>query len=98
MRFMPFSYFLHLLEREAERVPQLLLAHCEHLTPHPHSAANVLVNGVRSLLAHHSTPARDTHLPSCIRHRRSPIGVLRCRRFWTEQIRGPDVADAPICD
>src|SRR5262245_2908382 len=57
--------FLHLLERETERVPQLLLAHCEHQPPHPHPAANVLVSGACSLLAHHSTPARHTHLPLC---------------------------------
>src|SRR5262249_52278476 len=76
--------FLHLLERETERVPQLLLAHCEHLPPHPHSAADVLVNGARSLLAHHSNPARDTHLPLFIRHRRPPIGGSR--RCWTEPL------------
>jgi hypothetical protein len=41
--------FLHLLEDEAECVTQLFLAHCKHKAAHPHPAADVLVDGVRSL-------------------------------------------------
>src|SRR5262245_59579246 len=43
------------------------------------------------------TIPRATHLSSCIRQRRPPVGVLRYYRFWTEHIRGADVADAPTC-
>jgi hypothetical protein len=42
--------FLHLLEREAERIAQSPLAHCKHPTAHAHPAADVLVDGVRGLL------------------------------------------------
>jgi len=39
--------FLHLLEGEAERIAQFLLAHCKHQAAHAHSAADVLVDGVK---------------------------------------------------
>ena len=39
--------FLHLLEREAERIAQFSLAHCKHHAAHAHPAADVLVDWVR---------------------------------------------------
>ena len=42
--------FLHLLESQAERPAQFLLAHCKHFPAHAHSAADMPVNGVWSLL------------------------------------------------
>src|SRR5882672_2690473 len=38
--------FLHLLERDLERLAQLLLAHAEHLPAHPQPAAYVLVDRI----------------------------------------------------
>jgi hypothetical protein len=42
--------FLYLLEGQAERPAKFFLAHCKHFPAHAHSAADVLVNGVWSLL------------------------------------------------
>src|SRR4029450_10084395 len=42
--------FLHLLEGQAERFAQFLLAHCKHFPAHAHSAADMSVNGIWSLL------------------------------------------------
>jgi hypothetical protein len=44
--------FLHLLECQAEGIPELLLAHAEHQSPHAHTSANMLVSGVRKSLRH----------------------------------------------
>src|SRR6516225_2432612 len=41
--------FLDLLVGDAERIGQLLLAHCQHLAAHAHPRADVLVHGVRDL-------------------------------------------------
>jgi len=38
--------FLYLREAEAECGTQLLLAHCKHLAAHPHTPADMLVDGV----------------------------------------------------
>src|SRR5439155_11579848 len=46
---------LHLLERKAKCVPELLLAHAEHQPAHAHPAANVFVNWIRDLLGHPAT-------------------------------------------
>src|SRR5215469_13651889 len=46
-----FLVFLHLLEGEAEGIPQLFLAHCKHHAAHAHAAADMLVNGVRGLFS-----------------------------------------------
>src|SRR5262245_10439803 len=43
--------FLYLLEAEAECGTQLLLAHCKHLAAHPHTPADMLVDGVRGHLS-----------------------------------------------
>src|SRR6516225_6895093 len=43
--------FLHLLVGDAERISQLLLAHCQHLAAHAHPSADVLVGRVRGLLS-----------------------------------------------
>ena len=41
--------FLHLLERQTERVPQLLLAHRKHHPAHAHPATHVPVDGIWGL-------------------------------------------------
>ncbi len=47
-----FLVFLHLLEREPERVAKLFLAHAEHHAPHTHPTADVTVDRVGYLLGH----------------------------------------------
>jgi cellobiose-specific phosphotransferase system component IIA len=47
--------FLNLLERQAESVAELLLAHPQHHAAHAHAAADMLVDRVRRLLGHHKT-------------------------------------------
>src|SRR5262249_3592280 len=42
--------FLHLLVGDAERIGQVLLAHCKHNAAHAHPAADMLVDGARDLL------------------------------------------------
>src|SRR5258705_5540697 len=44
--------FLHLLEREIERVPELLLTHAKHHPPHPNAASDMLVGRVGTLFYH----------------------------------------------
>ena len=44
--------FLHLLEGEAERVAELLLAHAQHHPTHAHPRAHVLVDRIGRLLSH----------------------------------------------
>src|SRR6516165_11693301 len=39
--------FLHLLEGDAERIAELLLAHCKHQAAHAYPAADVLIDGVK---------------------------------------------------
>jgi hypothetical protein len=46
IRLAPFSYFLHLLERQAERVGKPGLAEAQHEATHAHAAADVLVGRV----------------------------------------------------
>ena len=41
-----FLVFLHLLKGDAERVPELGLAHAEHHAAHAHAAADVLIYGI----------------------------------------------------
>ena len=46
--------FLDLLERQAERIPKLLLAHAEHHSAHSDPAPHMFVDGVGSLLGHNA--------------------------------------------
>src|SRR2546425_12089188 len=55
---------LHLLERKAKRVPELLLAHAEDPPAHTHPAANVLVNWIRNLLGHPAPSAGILRAPA----------------------------------
>ena len=48
-----FLIFLDLLERDAERIAELRLAHVQHHTAHTQATANMLVYGVGRLLAGH---------------------------------------------
>jgi hypothetical protein len=42
-----FLVFLHLLERQAQRVAELFLTHIQHQSTHPHAAAHVFIGGIR---------------------------------------------------
>src|SRR5439155_7794687 len=46
--------FLDLLEREAKPIAELLLAHAQHHATHAHTAPDMLVDGVGSLLGYHN--------------------------------------------
>ena len=48
--------FLHLLERQPERLAKVLLAHLEHHPAHPHATADVLVGRIRTFLYPHVLP------------------------------------------
>jgi hypothetical protein len=56
--------FLHLLERNPERVAEFRLAHSEHLPMHPDPAAHVFVHGVGGLFLycsfHDASPISQT--------------------------------------
>jgi hypothetical protein len=50
--------FLDLLERQPERVPELLLAHAQHHPPHPNACADMFIGRVwRLATVRHLTPA-----------------------------------------
>src|ERR1700676_3628955 len=68
--------FLHLLERDAERLAQRRLAHAEHHAAHAHPAAHVLVDWVEGLFGHlpcPSAPATEKVLRLLSPDARSPL-------------------------
>ena len=75
----PLLVFLHLLEREAERVAELLLTHAEHHPAHTYSTADVLVGRIGAFLC---------HVTSSLHHRfaRMTFGQLRRARVGHRQI------------
>ena len=46
MRLVPLLVFLHLLERKAEFISQIGLAHVQHDSAHSHPIADVFIDGV----------------------------------------------------
>ena len=47
-----FFIFLHLLKRQAEGIPELLLTHSQHHAAHSHAIAHVFVDGICCFLGH----------------------------------------------
>jgi hypothetical protein len=53
--------FLHLLERQVERVSEFRLGQTKHQATHAHPFSDVGVNWVRSFLRHHCFPQTDSN-------------------------------------
>src|SRR5262249_23561060 len=54
-----FLVFLHLLERQAERMRELLLRHAQHHPTHAHTASDMPVNGMGDLAHDGQWPLRS---------------------------------------
>src|SRR5712692_7316385 len=55
--------FLNLLESEAKRIAELLLAHSQQHTTHSNPAPHMLVRGIRQLLWHDRPPTKVRIIP-----------------------------------
>jgi hypothetical protein len=58
----PLLIFLNLLKRQSKRVRKSCLAHFEHQAPHPHAAADMPVDGIKTASRHFGSQG------SAIRH------------------------------